>query len=279
MSEVAEKTAEVVADNVEEAVDGVVEVVEVVRNNPVALAAVGVLGLAAGAAAGYFVARNRLRDYYADLASGEIAEAREFYAGFNKVTVDGEPLTPQDVLEKSDPEAAAALRGYQGQDLDEEDEAQIRKIEKGRVVSVSLEEEADPERGVHPIERVERGEEREEKSRNLFVDPTFDIAEEMKHRTATTPYVISHDEYFAAEREYDTIQLTYYEKDDTLVGEDDRAIDDLRIINEDNLARFGHGSRDKNIVYIRNERLETDYEVTLSDQSYLEALGLGPEPG
>jgi hypothetical protein len=269
MSEVAEKTAEVVADNVEEAMDDLVDVVEVVRNNPVVLVTVGVLGLAAGAAAGYFVAKRSLREFYADLASEEIAEAREFYAGLNKVTVEGEPLSPQDVLGKTSPEAVEAVRRYRGETpaeteedlepaLDEQDEAAITR----------LEEKA----------RHDRAEDREEKSKNVFVDPTFDISEEVKHRTKEKAYVITHDEYFAGDLDYDTIQLTYFEGDDTLVGEDDKPVDDLTTINEDNLARFGHGSRDKNIVYVRNEKLETDYEITLSTQSYLEALGLGPEP-
>lgn len=269
MSEVAEKTAEVVADNVEEAVDGVVDVVEVVRNSPVVLTVVGVLGLAAGATAGYLFARNRLREYYEDLASQEIAEAREFYAGLNKVTVEGEPLSPQDILEQTSPEAVEAVRRYRGETpaeseedvapaLDEEDEAAISRLEDKA--------------------RKDRAEEREEKSTNVFVDPTFDISEEVKHRTSEQAYVITHDEYFAGDLDYDTIQLTYFEGDDTLVGEDDKPVDDLTTINEDNLARFGHGSKDKNIVYVRNEKLETDYEITLSTQSYLEALGLGPEP-
>lgn len=269
MSEVAEKTAEVVAENVEDAVDGVVDVVEVVRNNPVTLAVVGALGLAAGVAGGYFVARKTLRDYYADLASEEIAEAREFYASLNKVTVDGEPLSPQDVLEQSDPEAVEAVRRYRGEKPEESEENLEEALDEQDEAAISrLEEKA----------RHDRAEKREAESVNVFVDPTFDISEEVKHRTKEKAYVITHDEYFAGDLDYDTVQLTYFEGDDTLVGEDDKPVEDLTTINEDNLARFGHGSRDKNIVYVRNEKLETDYEISLSTQSYLEALGLGPEP-
>jgi hypothetical protein len=280
MSEVSEKTAEVVAENVEEAMDEIVEVVEVVRNNPLLLSVVGVLGLAAGAAGGYFVARKFLRAHYAEIAEQEIAEGKEFYASLNKVTVDGEALTPQQVLDQrhGDGAAAAALRGYQGIEVEapvaEEEELLERRVTEASVESVNVGVEGGPEQGVHPVELVE---ERQEESRNVFIDPTFDYAEEVKYRTKDVPYVITHDEYFGAEKEYDTIQLTYFEKDDTLVGENDKPIDDLTTINEDNLARFGHGSKDKKIVYVRNDKLQTDYEITLSDQSYLEALGLGPE--
>lgn len=277
----AEKAGEIAAEVVEDVAEDVVEMVEIVRNNPIVLTVVGVLGLAAGAAGGYFLTRKFLREHYADIAEEEIAEAKEFYAGLNKVSVAGEPLSPQEVMAQRHPEAVEALREYQGVEVETpartEEELLEHRVTQARIQSVNVGVEGGPEHGVHPIEKVE---ERQEKTRNVFVDPTFDLPEEVKHRTKDRPYVISHDEYFAAEHEdYDTIQLTYYEKDDTLVGENDKPVDDVNsVIGDDSLARFGHGSKDKNIVYVRNDKLRAEYEVTLSDQSYLEALGLGPEP-
>jgi hypothetical protein len=280
-----------VAEVVEDAVDEVVELVEVVRNNPVALAVVGVLGLAAGAAGGYFVARKLLRNHYEEIAEAEIATAKDWYASLNKVTVDGDPLTPQQVLEQTleGQEALDAIREYRGtpvetpaateeellEDEKQEDEIIARRVTEARVQSVSLEKEADPSKGVYPIEQVENS-----GSVNVFVDRNFDYEEEKKLRTKDKPYVITHDEYFGAEFEdYDTIQLTYF-TDDVLVDENDKPVDDVNgTIGDESLARFGHGSKDKNIVYVRNEKLECEYEVTLADQTYLEALGLGPEPG
>lgn len=268
---VSAEVAEAVAENVEDAVEEIVEMVEIVRNNPVALAVVGVLGLAAGAAGGYFVARKLLRSHYEEIVEEQVLVAKEFYAGLHKVNVDGSPLTPQQILETSDPEALAALREYQGAAVADaetpaatEEELLERRVTEARHHEIS-----------HPVEVVEEKQE----SRNVFVDPNFDYDEELKHRTKDKPYIITHDEYFGAEyEEFDTIQLTYFEKDDTLVDENDKPVDDLDgTIGEDHLARFGHGSKDKNIVYIRNEKLQCEYEITLSDQSYLESLGLGPE--
>lgn len=274
MSEVAEKAAEVVAENVEEAIDGVVEVVEVIHNNTGLLIGVAVAGLVAGGVGGYFIAKKQLRSYYEDLASQEIAEAKEFYATLNKVDVDGAVLTPMEVMDKlhGSEAAATALRGYQGEALtptpssaktaaqieaesalldDEMDEAQIRKMES----------------------RVEVRE-----TVNVFVDPTFDYEEEVKHRTPDKPYIITHDEFFEADNEFDNISLTYFEDDDSLIDEQDKPVADITLIGEDHLARFGHGSKDKNIVYVRNEKLKVDYEICLSHGSWLESLGLGPEP-
>lgn len=280
MSEVAEKTAEVVAENVEDAIDGVVEVVEVFRSNPVALAAAGVVGIVAGAAGGYFVAKKILKRQYEDLATEEIAQAKEFYAGVYKTDEDGAVLTPQEVLENlHGSEAVDAVRAYRGgadvehshdeHSHDEQDEAQIRKIEE-RIRREVKEESPDAETTVIE-EKVE--------TINVFSDPTFDLEEELKYRTEDQPYIITHDEYFAAEKEYDTFALTYYEEDDTLVGEDDKPIDDVEnTIGEDHLVRFGSGSKDKNIVYIRNDKLASDYEIVKTNGSYVEmVLGMVDE--
>lgn len=271
MSEVAEKAAETAAEVVEETVDDLVDVVEVVRNNPVTLALVGVAGLAAGGAGGYFLAKRLLRKYYSDLAEVEIAQAKEFYAGVYKTDADGAVLTPMEVLaERHGPAAAAdALRSYQGRkvtetilekdemesDLDEQDEAAVTRLEESA-------------RARHQ-EMVEEPSE----MRNVFLDPSFDYEEEVKLRTEDKPYIITHDEYFAAEKDYDTSSLTYYEQDDTLADEQDKPIREVdEIIGTDHLVRFGTASGDRNIVYVRNDRLETDYEVVKSGGSYVEEV-------
>lgn len=298
MSEVAEKTAEVVADQVEDAIDGVVDVVEVVRNNPIALLGVGVVGLVAGGVGGYFIARKLLTAKFDEQMEMEIAETRQFYANLNKVDEDGAVLTPQDVLAaRHGEEAVEAVRQYQGRvetpalteeeliaeakneqgtPSDEEmDEAQIRKIEEAHVRSVSLDKEPNAfGETVTVTEKVE--------TRNIFRDPTFDLEEEVKYRTDDKPYIITHDEYFAGEKDYDTQSYTYYKVDDTLTDEHDKPVENVEeAIGEDHLVRFGSGSKDPNIVYIRNDRLGTDYEVIQSAGSYLEeVLGMPDEnPG
>ena len=46
-------------------------------------------------------------------------------------------------------------------------------------------------------------------------------------------------------------------------------------VGEMNLHRFGHGSGDNNVVYIRNDRLENDFIVLRSQGEYAkEVLGL-----
>lgn len=284
--------AEKALDVIEDRLDEIENVVEVVRNNPAALAVVGFAGVSIGAVAGYFVARHKLKKFYEDLATMEIQEAKEFYSGVFKTDEDGAVMTPQEVLaQRHGPDAIDAIRVYRGQEGDEEailERAQARAIEQAELHSISLDTEPGPHGGtievVHSEDVVATPDEtvltERTETRNVFVDPNFDYEEELKHRTADRPYVITHDEFFSGDVNNDTSELTYFEEDDTLVNEQERPMDDKEgTVGEDNLIRFGHGSKDKNIVYVRNEKLGTDYSITRSTGSYVDqVLGLGPEP-
>lgn len=107
------------------------------------------------------------------------------------------------------------------------------------------------------------------------VDPAshFVMEEELEKRTAEKPYVITDDEHFAGELNYEQTTITYFEGDDVLADERDQVIDDREgTVGEENLYRFGHGSRDNNIVYVRNERLEVDFEVIRNKGRFAEIV-------
>lgn len=104
-------------------------------------------------------------------------------------------------------------------------------------------------------------------------DQDFNYDEEMAKRTDEAPYVISHDEYFEGEKEYAQQTLTYFNGDGVLADEGDAVVDAIEsTVGHDNLARFGHGSRDENIVYIRNDRMLIDMEVHRSSGSFSEEV-------
>lgn len=93
------------------------------------------------------------------------------------------------------------------------------------------------------------------------------------------PYVISVDEFLDS-NDHDKVSLTYYDGEDTQVLADERDAVITKItplLGDDFLVRFGERSGDKNIVYIRNERLEKDIEVVLNERSYAEVVqGIKP---
>lgn len=95
------------------------------------------------------------------------------------------------------------------------------------------------------------------------------------------PYVISYEEFSEEHPEFSKITLTYFDADDVLCDDREEIIPDKEYsIGEDSLEHFGEDSNDKDVVYVRNERLSTDYEVVRSQGSY-EAVILGmqePKP-
>lgn len=109
----------------------------------------------------------------------------------------------------------------------------------------------------------------------LEVDQTFNYEDELKNRTTEKPYVIHVDEFMTNESEYDQVSITYYEGDDVLADEKDSPVPDPdAVIGQDNLERFGHGSKDNRVVYIRNDILQMEFEVIHRDGDYAkEVLG------
>lgn len=87
----------------------------------------------------------------------------------------------------------------------------------------------------------------------------------------TPPFVISREDYaFDDEgQSYAKITVTYYPHDRVLLDDDDEPMDIARIIGYKNLNRFGDESEDPNVVFIRNHRMETDFEVVKEEEARL----------
>lgn len=101
----------------------------------------------------------------------------------------------------------------------------------------------------------------------------FNPADE--ERSEEDPYVISLAEFTNDEEDFDKITIRYFEEDDTLTEELRKETLPIESAGADNLLRFGVGSEDEDIVYIRNEQLKIDFEVIRDEGSYTESvLGL-----
>ena len=102
---------------------------------------------------------------------------------------------------------------------------------------------------------------------------------EIAQRDRNHPYIIHENEFQETFPDYQQLQWTYYAGDNILCDERDEVV--VRpelVVGEENLKRFGHGSSDDNMVYIRNDRLEIEWEITRSWKSHAEeVLGLDPD--
>ncbi|MET0786535.1 MAG: hypothetical protein ABWY25_07515 [Paenisporosarcina sp.] len=102
----------------------------------------------------------------------------------------------------------------------------------------------------------------------------WDYEEELKHRSPEHPYIIHRDEYFSDEMDFSQSTLSFYAGDQILCDEED-----VPIYNPEKVVgklEFGKGSRDPSIVYIRNEKLQAEYEVLL-DPGYYQTEVLGEQ--
>ncbi len=96
---------------------------------------------------------------------------------------------------------------------------------------------------------------------NIFANTGdgWDYEAELLAREGQTIFVIHADEYNAQEEDYTQITLTYYEGDDLMADENNEMVTNHeRTVGK---LRFGHGSNDPNLCYIRNVEREADYEI------------------
>lgn len=116
-----------------------------------------------------------------------------------------------------------------------------------------------------PVEEVELPDPIQEN--NIFADRTE--PEEI--------YVISQLEYEHGGEDNEKVSLTWYEEDKVLADMTDDTYKDVTDIVGDGLNHFGRESDDPNTVYVRNTKIDVDYEVTKDPGSYWRSVhGLEP---
>ena len=100
-------------------------------------------------------------------------------------------------------------------------------------------------------------------------DPSWNYDEELSKRSKDTPYIIHRDEFFEEEegRDYRQDTLTFYAGDEILCDSQDVPI--YKIDQKVGKLEFGKGSGDPNVVYVRNDKEEMEYEILL-DSGYYE---------
>lgn len=88
----------------------------------------------------------------------------------------------------------------------------------------------------------------------------------------TPPFVISREMFSWDEEgeEYEKTTITYYPAQRILIDEEEEVIEDVaNVIGWKNLNRFGDESGSADVVFVRNRRLRTDYEVVRDEDNPL----------
>lgn len=85
-----------------------------------------------------------------------------------------------------------------------------------------------------------------------------------------TPYVITFDEFSSGKKHYDKTTVEYY-NDGVFIeeGTEEPDMEIQRYLGEIDIPHsFGIGSEDSDVVYVRNERINTDFEVVRKKEKY-----------
>jgi hypothetical protein len=75
---------------------------------------------------------------------------------------------------------------------------------------------------------------------------------------------------------YDQISVTYYQNDDILLDPSDKQLDVAQAVGNIRPSWFGNEADDENVCYIRNTKIQIEFEVNRSQESYAkDVLGIG----
>ncbi len=227
-----------------------------------------VASAAAGSGAGYLVASKLLEKEFEARLEEEIQKAKVFYQ---------EMYSTPPVMEitEDDRELLKDIR----EATDEHDGPPVDLVGQA-LAAVST---------YDPTQEEERLEE-EARTTPVIVNNIFQnvvppgeevLGALMADRDPSKPYIITKEEFLEGVDDFEQIAFTYWEGDNTLI--DDRyefnPIEDHEfVVGEENLLRFGYGSGDQNVLYVRNEGSEMDLHITKSTGKYaVEVMAVGSE--
>lgn len=252
------------AELTEEQVETVAEAVPEIVESLLALKAqFTLIGMSFGGLIGFLATRKYLEKKYQDAAEEEIDQMREHFRARTIVREEKPDLSElREKLEDA---------GYSKPNIAivKEPENVEGSSPEGEVSGKSNEGEASNDEVAEEVSE-------EQEVTNIFdtaknADDDWDYEEEVRLRRPDRAYIIHVDERH--ERDYTESSLVYYAGDDVLCDEQDTQIEDPdMVVGVDNLDKFGHGSHDKDILYIRNDNLAVEIEVVKNDGNFAEIV-------
>lgn len=260
------------ADVIEETLDVIDNTPAIIeyKNDPLILAGVALIGLTTGAFVGYRLAKRYLEPKYAALADEEIKAAKVLYGHLHKDDYESPSVAVEKLIPDSAPEAQAAMRKYQGQDVHilVEEDALVVTHRVDQTENVVEETPADPEpRTETHFKNV--FDQQEEPVNDGPQYEGWDYDTELARRTDSKPFVVTKEEFFENEFNLEVMNVTYYTDDEVLADQSDGIIDAIDSnVGWDNLKKFGVASGEEHIVYIFNKKAGLAFEVARHQGKY-----------
>jgi multidrug efflux pump subunit AcrA (membrane-fusion protein) len=247
-------------------------------------AAVSVGSAAAGAGVTYFITKKRITAKAEARANEEIKSVKERYALLRKEGKYSDPATAIRAYEGREQELHEAVRVaelaavYSAEsDVEEAKQTLQERIRTAQEVEEAVLNDEAPSEFVQPEKFAD-----EVEVRNIFDHEQEPEVEVKAKPDKTRPYLIPEEEYMEDDEVsgYSKLTITYWEEDDTLCDEREAIIPDIEgTVGAINLHSFDEsGSKAKDVIYVRNDRLKADYEIVRVKQSYSKVvLGLRDE--
>ena len=228
--------------------------------NKLALASAFLLGGGLGVLVGTLITKKEMQARL----DKEVADVKENYRYIHKDDYE----SPTDYIAKNRPDEIV-------------DPALVR-LEAGEALHVNsiIEHVALNEEIKEQVERYQTG-----SVFNAFQNETADkdlIPEDadetlyqnlLAQRTETAPFLISVEEYFDEKPHFQKLSVTYFAGDNIVCYEDDTImLDPEESFGVINLSRFGIKSDSEHIVYVRNPRIDVDYEIVKDEGKYADLI-------
>lgn len=221
-------------------------------------AVVGLLSFGAGVGIGYVLGRRTKRDVY--IKTSDIPDFE-----FDASGLAAEIKEPGFVVD----ERTKELKDLQFRELVIDPTANPEPGEAGSIIEVRPVEDEESEVEEPEVEIV---------TNNAFAESEdgWDYEEEIKGRNHHDPYILHKDEFFEDDDEFDyrQVSLTYYAGDNIMADDDNSPVYNYETVVGP--LRFGHGSGEPNIVYVRNPKLRMEYEIILHE-GYFQVEVMGAE--
>lgn len=237
-----------------------------------AVAAASVTSLATGATISHILTKKHIDKKIDALIADEIAKTRAFYERRNK---EGEYSDPTKLAEKYQTDSVVEESPEPiHEDMVEAEERIMREAAEALAKMYNYSQTlADLEKP----SRLEEAEVQESLKKSIWDDHVPEEPEvdplDKSLRTSDRPYILEEEEFFESDTEFAQQTLSYFEGDDVLLDDQEQPIRDIaNVVGVENL-QFGLGTKnDQNVVYIRNEKLRLEFEITRSFGKYTEEV-------
>lgn len=239
-----------------------------------------IASLAVGATSGYFFAQKKLEKAFYEKLDEVVTREVDAVTKRFSILLDeerkGKPASPQDIISKK-PEAVAHIETPA---LDDFVEKQRKKNAEKAMVDYRGYAPADGavvESNIFDQSTVSK------KPPLPPRDPSGRWAPRQQgssDRVEDEPYVISDEDFLKNELGYDQESLLYFVNNNALLNASDTNEHvELDCVGEDNLQRFPEeaGPNGSRSICVRNEKLRTEWDITITPEDLTEYLGLGDE--